>query len=343
MRLGLTLVCLAFLGCGRFNLPLTTTYRLLVADSGSGAVRVFSINSTTGAISNLNTPISVTSPTKVIAHPSSGAFWVYKNNASLECYQYNFRSGTGPTLGSSTEVPGVIDDLQAAADGSSITYSKNSDSNIYWRSVSDCTLGSETAVAAPGKTSTVRLAQDSSGSTVVASEISGTYTYKFSRSSSGALTYVSRASVTGQSTLPAVTPDGTYVVVNSGGSDLTTISLANMTSTQTIGLAGTFIVYFAISNTRMLALRQGVTHLPVTLSSSGVPSAGSFFDFGITNFLGGFAALPSRTLFYTGDQTNDSVWAHVVRDSTPYVNTPVEYSVGGTPDSIAVLAYRQRL
>lgn len=330
----LVLVLPAF-GCTQFNFPANVYYQLIVAMSGSNLVRVYESNPTNGALS-LVTSISVTSPTLVAAHPSSGAFWVYKNNTSLECYQFHFRSGTDPTLGSSTTVSGLIQDLQVVNDGSSITYSKSGNSNLFWRTVENCVMGIEVSVSAPGKTTDVFLSQTSSGAIVTALEDSGVRIWKFSRASGGGLTLAGTYLGTLAGSKPSITPDGRYLLFNLG-STVSVLNLEEMTTVNSVvSGVGDVQRLIAISDTRALGLRPSATHLPITLAS-GTPSVGTSVDFGIADFAGGYAEYPTKNIFYTGSQGDTSVWAHVVQESSPFVGTPTQYVLPDIPESLAIL------
>lgn len=322
-------------GCTRFNLPLIPADRLLVASSAGNFVNVYRINSTSGGLS-LESSLSITSPTRVAAHPTSGAFLIHKNLATIECYQYQLRLGASPIWVSSTAVTN-IGAMTISPDGNSVIYARTGSAFLYWRSISDCTLGTENQVAAAGLTNPFRISMPSDSSVVVLTDSATNGMWRYSRNSStGILTFTNLTASGPSNGIADITPDGRFVLGNYtlGGVasfDSTTLAVVD-------GPGGVAVHALAIlSNTRAIHLRTAMTHRGVTMTSSGTVSTGSAVSLHTGNFNGGFAMSPSRNLYFVGDQATPSVQSYVVTDTNPFSGTPSSIGVTSAPDSLSYL------
>ena len=191
-----------------FNIPLSVSDRLIVVDS-AGTVSIFGVNSSTGAIT-LQTTLTLTSPSLVAAHPSDGTFFVLHNTSSLNCYQYDSRRGTGPTLGSTTNI-GSLSAMTVTPDGGTLVYGKAANGTVFWRSVANCTVGSEESVSRSGGGEIGTLYFSDDGTAGILAETGGTKATSLRRVlSSGAISVRNTIAATSSIFNAWLTPNGQY-------------------------------------------------------------------------------------------------------------------------------------
>lgn len=322
-------------GCSNFVFSLRQSDHLLVLESGVNSVEVFGVNSSTGALS-LQTTLSLTSPQLVVSHPSESTFFIALASGTLNCYRYDPRRGTGPTLESSTSL-GVLSAMEIPRDGGAIVYGKSANGTVFWRSLSYCSLGSEQSVARPGGSEITSISFSDAGTVGVVSETGGTRLTRLDRSlsSSGGSIGVGGSVTVVLTGRVHMLPGGGYAIyersTGAGSWDLVS------TSTQTNLFGASPDRIFPLSDSRFAYVRMAVGTMAMDVSPSGAISFGSIVDYGASDFQGGGAVNPERSFVFTGDSGSSSVWSHPVTSAGSYLGQPIQTVLTGAPSAIAYL------
>ena len=320
--------------CAQFNRPLTVADRVLVVSTGSNKVLIYGVQTATGALT-FQTSITTTSPSNVLTHPSDEAFYVYRGSSAMDCYRYNARDSTGPTLESSTTF-GNLTAMAITPDGKAIVYGKSGDPTLYWRTISQCSIAGENSVSRTGLQSLNTLSFSDNGTVGVLCELfPGKKATKINRNTStGALTLGDTFTQSGNDCRATMLPGGQYALLR----DNTTLGVWGLagSAVQNVGTGGTSNLDIPLSDSRSIQLRTAFTHLPISISSAGIPSTGAMVDYGIPDFTGG-AISPERKYIYTGDQTTPAVWIHPVQSANPFIGTPTQVTLTDAPDAIGYL------
>lgn len=278
-------------------------------------------------------------PNLVTASTTTGAVFV-SDGASLLCYLYDARVGTTPTLMTSTSVANIYS-MKIPSDERTLVYSKSGTGNLFWRTLSSCSLGNEQSVALSGSTGDVAFVFPDSPNVVFAIDGARTAVWKIQRSlSTGALSSVSTVStaVCG-STLPAVaiSPDGIYgYFCASSGNDLGVINLSTL-AIQQVDTGNSVDIIVATGNSKGALVSQSGPHQGFTVNTSGAPVLNGNVTYTSHDLrYGGLLSL-DKTFAYVGGPTSTSMWIHQISSSAPYVSSVTSSAIGFAPVAFAYL------
>lgn len=336
-----TIACsVSWLGCSNFNARINRLDRVIAVDGTSNFFEPFAVNLTTGALTSQGR-VSTTVTPSLVATGRANSVVLLSDGASVLCYRYDTRLGTGPTLESTTTIAN-LSGMKIAPDDLTFVYLKTGSTSLFWRTLNKCSLGTEQSVSLPGAgANDLLFAIAETGDVVFVVEISGSFVWKVARNSAnGSLSGVTAKAASpcpNGTTVPAISPDGRYgFFCTGGGVDLSVINLSTLAiNSVTIGTA--VDVMIATENLKGVMLGQTVAHQGFVVSSSGVPTVSGSVTFSIPDLRNGAIINPERTFAYVAGPTSTSLWINKISTAAPFVSSVTSSAIGFVPQSFNYL------